>query len=348
MRFEFKEDQMRPEQGITVSIVVPIYNVEQYLEQCIDSILKQSYSNLQVILVDDGSPDNCGRIIDGYASKDNRVFCIHKKNGGLSSARNAGIKVAKGECICFIDSDDFIDRRFIEMLLKDLLDNDADISACYFDSFIKESVTVNAPTSYHLRCFSREEVICEMYKNDSIGWNAWNKLYKTSLFDDTEYPDGIICEDKATTYKLFLKSTKIVYRNVPLYHYRIRENSISGRRSVQYYSDSLSINSLMEKDLEKSKIEGAVELARAYSAKSGLLIYEATHSKKGYKEIAVRALDDLRDNYRYVWNAGFLNFTQKLGVWLCGYSVACGRGFLLRLLCAAVSIINLVRNAKLK
>lgn len=336
---------MRSAQDITVSVVVPVYKVEEYLRQCVDSILAQTHKNLQVVLVDDGSPDDCGRIIDEYASKDKRVQCIHKANGGLSSARNAGKAVAKGEYISFIDSDDFVDCRFIEVLLADVLSSDSDISACYFDSFIEKSTEIDDPWKTPQRLFSRSEVICEMYRNDSIGWNAWNKLYKTQLFDNIDYPEGMICEDKATTYRLFLNSNKVSFRNVPLYHYRVRENSITGQKSSQYYMDSLSINSLMERDLKEFGLDA---LAKAYSAKCGLLIYEATRNLDGYEEIAEKAICDLKDNYGYMSKADYLGFMQKILVWVSGLSAKYGKRLLLNAVCMSLGLVDKVRKMKIK
>ena len=330
-----------------VSVVVPIYNVEDYLQQCIDSILSQSYSDLQVILVDDGSPDGCGKIIDAYAEKDNRIECIHKRNGGLSSARNAGKAIARGEYIVFIDSDDCIHRKFIEILLDDITENDADISTCYFDSFIKDCNDADIMISDKPQSFTREGAIREMYRNDSFGWNAWNKMYRKSLFDDIDYPEGIICEDKATTYKLIMKSKKVVYRDLPLYHYRIRENSISNERSVRYYSDSLMINEVMERDLEASDIPGAGNMAKAYTAKCGFLTYAAVCDLDGYEQIAQKAYNDLKEKYPYLKDADYVSLAQRSAIRLCGLSAAKGRGLFLKFMCRITKLISRIRRAGL-
>ena len=338
---------MQQKERPLVSVVVPIYNVEDYLRQCIDSILSQSYSELQVILVDDGSPDGCGEIIDAYAEKDRRIECIHKKNGGLSSARNAGKTAARGDYIVFIDSDDYIHKQFIEVLLDDIAGNDADISTCYFDSFIKDCNDADIMISDKPQSFTREEAIREMYRNDSFGWNAWNKMYRMSLFDDIDYPEGVICEDKATIYKLIMRSEKVVYRKLPLYHYRIRENSISNERSVRYYSDSLMINEIMERDLDASDIPGAGNMAKAYTAKCGFLTYAAICDLDGYEEIAQKAYDDLKNKYTYLKYADYISMVQRTVMKCCGISAAKGKGVFLRMMCHITRIISKLRRVGL-
>ncbi len=330
-----------------ISVVVPIYNVQEYLKQCVDSIRYQTYQNLEIILVDDGSPDECGKIIDEYALEDQRIVCLHKKNGGLSSARNAGKAMAKGDYIAFIDSDDYIHSRFIETLLSDITKNEADISACFFNSFIRESVDTEISPDETVQVFSGGEAIHEMYRSDGIGWNAWNKLYRTRLFDGIDYPEGVICEDKATAYKLFLKSERVTYRDTELYHYRIRENSISGQRSKKYYLDSFMINEQMERDLENSGIRTLGDLAKSYTAKSGFMDYSETFDRPGYEEIKETARQGLIRNYRYLKVADYLSLLQKTAIYLGGLSARYGRGVILKLLCLAVRAAGKNRSDKL-
>lgn len=338
---------MRAENTPLVSVVVPIYNVQEYLRQCVDSIIGQTYNKLQIILVDDGSPDECGKIIDEYSERDPRIICIHKPNGGLSSARNAGKAAATGEYIAFIDSDDYIDSRFIEILLKDVLDNAADISMCYFDSFINEAAVVNVTTVEKPEIYSSQEAVRQMYRSDSFGWNAWNKLYRTELFRDVEYPEGVICEDKATTYKLLLEADKVTYRDLPLYHYRIRPNSISGQRSVKYYTDSMMIDDQMERDLDASGPQELADLARSYTAKSSFLIYSEVLEKKGYEQIAESARDKLSRYYKYLRYADYINGLQKAAIYIAGSSSRYGKGTALNMLSRLASRISINRASKL-
>ena len=212
-----------------ISVIVPIYNVEKYLNKCIESIINQSYSNLEIILVDDGSEDSSGIMCDSYILKDKRIKVIHKENGGLSDARNVGLDKAKGEYIVFIDSDDWIDEKMIEILYNIIKKNNSDISICdYFLAYNEEIQTQKE--DIEIINLSNIEALKTIYDKD-LGVCmivAWNKLYKRNLFkDDIRYPYGKIHEDEFTTYKLLYKAEKISYTNQKMYYYRQRENSIT-------------------------------------------------------------------------------------------------------------------------
>ena len=212
-----------------ISVVIPIYNVEKYLNKCIESIINQSYSNLEIILIDDGSKDTSGIMCDSYVLKDNRIKVIHKENGGLSDARNVGIEKEKGEYIVFIDSDDWIDEKMIEILYNVIKKNNSDISICdYFLAYSEEIQTQKE--DIEIINLSNIEALKKIYDKD-LGVCmivAWNKLYKRNLFkDDIRYPYGKIHEDEFTTYKLLYKAEKISYTNQKMYYYRQRENSIT-------------------------------------------------------------------------------------------------------------------------
>lgn len=207
-----------------ISVVVPVYNVEKYLRQCIDSILSQTYMNLEIILVDDGSRDSSGSICDEYAKIDNRIVVLHKPNGGLSSARNAGIDIAKGEYIGFVDSDDWIEHDMYERLFDSICESGADIAVCglfreYRDRAVRCSVNGN-------KVYRPDEAVGKLLENSDFQDHAWTKLYKKSLWSEIRYPLGRYYEDMLTTYKLFLQSYKIVLINQCLYHYRQRKGSI--------------------------------------------------------------------------------------------------------------------------
>lgn len=210
-----------------ISVVVPIYNVEKYLNECIESIVNQTYNNLEIILVNDGSTDNCAKICDDWINKDERIRVIHKENGGLSSARNAGIDVAKGEYINFIDSDDFISNDFIEFLYGNLIENESDISCCgcyhYFSHSLKEV--------RHFQNISKtlcsEDAIIYMNTVGYLGVSTCNKLFKISLFEDIRYPIGKLSEDWFILFKLIDKANKVTYDSSPKYYYRQRNGSIT-------------------------------------------------------------------------------------------------------------------------
>lgn len=214
-----------------ISVIVPIYNVEKYLERCVESIINQTYKNLEIILVDDGSPDCCPKICDEYSKKDKRIKVIHKENGGLSSARNAGLDVAKGEYVSFIDSDDVVDEKFIETLYNLCIENNCDISECNFQRFEKD--IVKSSNNCEIKVYTNHEMQERLYIPEYFarGIVVWNKLYKKYLYDDVRFPIGKLNEDEFTTYKVLYKcETSICVTEEELYYYRVNENSIMGKK----------------------------------------------------------------------------------------------------------------------
>ena len=327
---------------IKVSIVVPVYMAENYLEECIESILNQTYENLQIIFVDDGSPDRCGEIIEHYMDTDNRIHVIHTKNGGVSSARNIGVESANGDYIAFIDSDDFIDSNYVEKLLEIALKYDVDIVGCGFSAF-RDGSLINSETDHEtiMKLMTSEQAVFEMYKNDSIGWNAWCKLYKRDLFEDICYPTGIGCsEDKATTYKLFLKAKKIAYTTEPLYYYRLRKNSISSRHSTKHCLDSIMVNNLMEEDFEKRGMRDAALLAKSYSAKCAFVLYIDAANREDFDEVKRKCLYELSHKYKYIRYARYLKTDERIGVMLAGISACTKSKVMLTYLCSLADIVR--------
>ena len=205
-----------------VSVVVPVYNVERYLDQCVESILGQSYKNFELILVDDGSPDHCGVMCDRYAASDSRIVVLHKQNGGLSDARNTGIQAARGQYITFIDSDDYIDRDYLQYLMNAALDTGANIVQAQMTRTECElGQTKNDPGIYDSR-----EAFSRLMTWNNVEVYAWGKLYRIELFREIRYPVGRINEDCCTTYKLILRSEKVAIIDNIVYYYRITPNSI--------------------------------------------------------------------------------------------------------------------------
>ena len=208
-----------------ISIIIPVYKVEIYLEKCIQSVINQTYENLQIILVDDGSPDNCGKICDEYAQKDHRIEVIHKSNGGLSDARNKGLEIAKGEYIGFIDSDDYIESDMYEVLYNLLKQYNADVSICNFYTVSQGKIAIkNAENG--IKEYNRIEILKEVLLDNNIQSYAWNKLYKKELFDEIKYPVGKKYEDIGTTFYLLEKCNKVVVTGKPEYYYINRQDSI--------------------------------------------------------------------------------------------------------------------------
>lgn len=211
-----------------ISVIVPVYKVEKYFSKCIESILDQTHRDFELILVDDGSPDNCGKMCDEYAQRDDRITVIHKENGGLSSARNAGLEYAfngKSEYVTFIDSDDRIHPRFLELMLKAICENNAKISVCTFDH------TDDILSFDFSPCENTTSELLtpgELFLNHTWDYNyAWGKLYRKDLFFDIRFPEGKNFEDVFTTYKALYKCESLAYLSEPLYCYFKNEEGIT-------------------------------------------------------------------------------------------------------------------------
>ena len=220
--------------SVEISIIVPIYKVENHLDTCINSILNQTFSNFELILVDDGSPDNCGKICDEYEKKDNRIKVIHKENGGLSDARNAGLDIAKGKYIAFVDSDDIIHPRMYEILFQCINKSDSDIVQCKFKKFKNLDEVKDELDNYNetFEEYDNKTAIIDMIDNNKINVNSWNKLYKRELFKNLRFPKGKIHEDEFLTYKLLYNSRKITYVDEELYYYYQNDNGIMNGSSI--------------------------------------------------------------------------------------------------------------------
>lgn len=208
-----------------ITVVVPVYNVEKYLKKCIDSIINQTYKNIEIILVDDGSPDNCGKICDEYAKNDQRIKVIHKENGGLSDARNAGIDVATGEYITFVDSDDYIEENCIEFLYDDIIKDNTDMAIGLHIVRYDDGTVIRKRTKKTI--LEPKETLKRILYDQGIDLSAWAKLYNIKLFKKVRYPKGRIFEDAATTYKLIDECNKISIDDNVVYNYIIRNDSIT-------------------------------------------------------------------------------------------------------------------------
>ena len=235
-----------------VSVIVPVYNVEKYLARCIDSILAQTYQNLEIILVDDGSPDGCGKICDAYAQRDNRVVVIHKENGGLSSARNAGIEQAKGEFIAFVDSDDWLDCSYVEKLRTTLVETNADMAACMFCR-VKNEKDQRKFFNENIHVIEQEKYVAVFSENSYAGY-ACNKLFKSDIIKskDIRFDEKIFNgEDFPFVLEYVHNVDKIVFIKQDLYFYFFRETGIMN--SIRLNERFVTIIYAREKALEFSK-----------------------------------------------------------------------------------------------
>lgn len=246
-----------------ISIIIPIYKVEKYIKRCIDSIIEQEYKNLEIILVDDGSPDNCPEICDEYAEKDNRVIVIHKENGGLSDARNYGMKRATGNWIVFVDSDDYISKDFVSYLYNLVRNNNSEIGITspiifYEDKKFKEYTNKKEK----IIIMDKKNALKEMLYQKIFDTSAWGKIYKKEVLENVLFPCGKLYEDISTIYKVILNSNRIVYSNQKKYFYLKRKDSIMGRKFKNNDMDYIYQTSEMFSEIKKIKDKELVEAAK--------------------------------------------------------------------------------------
>ncbi|MEH7356562.1 glycosyltransferase family 2 protein [Neobacillus drentensis] len=208
-----------------ISIIVPVFNVEPYIHECIKSILNQSFKDFELILVNDGSSDRSGDICDEYSKEDERIFVIHKKNGGQSSARNRGINAAKGDYIGFIDSDDWIHSDMYKILYEKASETEADITACNIVEYQKDGTERLFCYDNTDHLYDRNAAMNEIYLNERLTYSPCNKIYKRELFNGIRFKEGYILEDMDFAYKIIHQSNKIYYTGQALYYYRYNDNS---------------------------------------------------------------------------------------------------------------------------
>ena len=223
-----------------VSVIVPVYQVEKYLRRCIDSICAQTYKNLEIILVDDGSTDGSGEICDKYENIDDRIIVIHQKNQGLSEARNTGLECATGEYIAFVDSDDLIREDMYEILLRELVNTDSDFIKSDFQGISNENKVERVKREYSVNCFSTEDAIndflyTEFSPNKSMKSTIWDGLYKRAIFFEEDrlmvrFPKDKINEDTYIFSDIIYRAKKIAHVDATLYFYFNREDSITKSR----------------------------------------------------------------------------------------------------------------------
>lgn len=218
-----------------ISVIVPVYNVEKYLLRCTDSILKQTFTDFELILVNDGSLDNSGYICDQLKENDKRIKVIHKENGGLSSARNAGIDAAQGNYITFIDSDDVVNKYYLQLLYNACVENGADIAMGRLLRFSQiNAVNKDVIDEFVSDCITTEEVFKNFYNIDiAANYNSsCCKLYRKEIFNEIRFPVGRLFEDEFTTYKLYHNADKIMYLNIDLYYYFVNDSGITRNLST--------------------------------------------------------------------------------------------------------------------
>lgn len=294
-----------------ISVIVPVYNVEKYVSKCLASIIGQSYKNLEIIVVNDGSTDNSGVICDEYARSDNRVTVIHQKNSGVSSARNSGLEIATGELIGFVDGDDFIDTNMYEELVRQMIDENADIVCCAYKQIYPDKVVDFSDGS--ITIFNGMEMFEEYItvKNRCMMSPAvWNRLFKKELFENLKFENGRIFEDKKITCETLTKIKKGVYVNKTYYNYVQRDKSITRKMLTNGKIDDFIFmnkyqNEMVEKHLSKECYAKCLEIYYCI-----LLDYFC----KSYKNKNIQRKKELKAAMKEVRSVAIQSFIQNVHI----------------------------------
>ena len=300
-----------------ISIIVPIYNVEKYLDKCINSIVHQTYKNIEIILVDDESPDNCPLICDEWAKKDKRIVVLHKKNGGLSDARNEGIKKAKGDYLCFVDSDDFIEEKYLEKLLESLIKHKTDVSQCginYVDNNNKNIKTIGYDKDILIT--GRNAIIESLNEHFIENEVVWNKLYKKDIFNEIKFPNGKVHEDEYTTYKILYNEKNISIIKDALYNYRQSDNSIMrSNYSIKKYQDLDDAYNEKILYFKEKKDEVIYDMViRSYLSNLSNIYIKLKKSSVINPEVYKRIKMDYKFWYKYIIKSRNISLKNKIKV----------------------------------
>lgn len=298
-----------------ISVIVPVYNVEKYLKKCVDSIRKQTFYDIEIILVDDGSEDSSGQMCDEMAEQDSRIHVIHQGNRGLSSARNTGIAVAEGEYIGFVDSDDYIEKDMYELLHHNLMREKADLSICgMYDCYQGRKCAVNTP---YYQVMDAQEAIRVIFEGKSAGGaSAVNKLYKKTLFQSVLYPEGKTSEDAFVIVKLLMACDCIVADSKQKYYYYHRENSITTQKFTEKQFDVIEA-------YQKNEILIRKYYPKIISAALGRLCWAnfividrmiLSHAERKYEKEAGEIVSFLRRHCRDVMYCRFLTKSRKISM----------------------------------
>ena len=308
-----------------ISIIVPVYKVEKYIYRCVDSILKQSFENFELILVDDGSTDESKIICDLYESNDSRIKVIHKENGGLSDARNAGIDIAKGKYISFIDSDDYVEKDYIKSMYDAIKKDNSDISVSLHVIKYENGKTKFKFENQCDKIVNAKQALEMMLYDDGLDLSAWGKLYKTVFFNNIKFPKGRIFEDAATTYKLMDKAEKISLVNQYLYNYMIRNNSISSGKFNEKKMDLISSTKEMT-DFVSQKypdLQRACDRRLMYAYLSTITQLAKSNEQKKYCDLKKELMTYIKKNGRKVLADKNIPKRDRVAIILCkfGYPV---------------------------
>lgn len=299
-----------------ISVIVPVYKVENYLQRCVDSILTQTYRDFELILVDDGSPDSSGTICDRYAQMDDRIRVLHQKNGGAAAARNAGLDLASGEWIAFVDSDDWIHPQYLSILFQVAIQEGADVVTCRYE-LVKDSVKADDNEILPEIVAEDKE---EYWVHDRMGAVVpWGKLFHHEQFANLRFPEGITTEDEYVTYKVLFECNTLIVLNNSIYRYFVNPNSVSRSDYLRRLPDILGAFKLHENYFRNSPWHKVYRLeAELYAAAWSDAIWI---TKKGKDEESKRRTKQYRDELRQYLEThkALIPFEKRKDIYISAY-----------------------------
>ncbi len=303
-----------------VSVIVPVYNTENKLKKCINSVTNSSYTNLEIIIVDDGSEEKTALLCNQLKQQDKRIKVIHQKNKGVSCARNKGIDIAKGEYITFVDADDYIDEKMIKVLLTNLRKYDADISMCKYNEIYRDKKICINKVSEIIKIQEVPDVLIDFFEKNEIGWNVWGKMYKREIVGTTRFLEGKrTAEDMYFLYQVLKKTKRLVIKENALYNYVKWDTSTMNSKNIDKFFDTFSLIQKVYEDSEVSEVYNESKL-KFYLCKSlwffKLIVVKGT--KNNNEEIEMRRkkfLNNLQNkkikcSFREKWELLLLNKTE--------------------------------------
>lgn len=313
-----------------ISVIVPVYNVEKYLKKCVDSIVNQTYKNLEIILVDDGATDNSGKICDELVELDNRIKVYHKKNGGLSDARNYGVERAAGDYIGFVDSDDYIDAEMYEKLYEAIKKENVDVAECNLKIVYPEKIDLFTDQKYYQIC-NKQEYLEEYLKIEKIFGSACVRLTKADIAKKLKFPVGKLYEDTYYAYDLIGIVDKYVIVDNPYYNYLMRENSITNAKFNPRIFDLIEIVEKFHTNVYKNypSLKEAADCRKMYayfSVLNSILLEEDFKNNSFYKQI----IDYFKEEYTKLLRNKYITRNRKLSILLIKFSINLYRKVLLR------------------
>lgn len=300
-----------------ISVIVPAYNVEKYIKKCIESIIRQSYTEFELLLIDDGSTDNTSRLCDDLAQQDARIKCFHKPNGGLSDARNYGLDRMSGECVTFIDGDDYVSANYIEYLVNMMtVDNDVQI-AMLPGQKLREDDQPISDINKDIQVFSSVDAIKKMMLRKNISHSSWGKLFTANLWDNVRFPFGRNYEDYATTYYVFCQARKVAYSNNRLYYYIQHSESIMhqccSEKTLSVLDVSDSVTNYIENECPECTIEARTLQTAVYLKNMQAILNTGIDQ---YPEYQMRIFTKVRENSKLLLKQKQVSKKDKIKILL--------------------------------